>query len=68
MGPPRMTGVWKISRASAQQDPWLGHPLLRWRGTERQCTVITSTFGPLQGRRIVRSREAECTSFYHTTR
>lgn len=36
-------------------------------GTERQCTVITSTFGPLQGRRIVRGREAECASFYHTT-
>ncbi|MBN8422125.1 MAG: DNA-binding protein [Verrucomicrobia bacterium] len=36
-------------------------------GTERQCTVITSAFGPLQGRRIVRGREAECASFYHTT-
>lgn len=33
-------------------------------GTERQCTVITSTFGPLQGRRIVRGREAECSRFY----
>lgn len=36
-------------------------------GTERQCTVITSTFGPLRGRRIVRGREAECARFYHTT-
>ncbi|MCF7786861.1 MAG: hypothetical protein K9N47_12110 [Prosthecobacter sp.] len=36
-------------------------------GTERQCTVITSTFGPLLGRRIVRGRESECASFYHTT-
>lgn len=36
-------------------------------GTERQCTVITSAFGSLQGRRIVRGREAECASFYHTT-
>jgi DNA polymerase (family 10) len=34
-------------------------------GTERQCTVITSTFGPLQGRRIVRGREAECEHFYN---
>lgn len=33
-------------------------------GTERQCTVITSTFGPLQGRRIVRGREEECSRFY----
>jgi len=36
-------------------------------GTERQCTVITSTFGLLQGRRIVRGREAECEDFYRTT-
>ena len=36
-------------------------------GTERQCTVITSTFGPLQDRRIVRGREAECADFYRTT-
>ncbi len=36
-------------------------------GTERQCTVITSTFGPLQGRRIVRGREAECEGFYRPT-
>lgn len=36
-------------------------------GTERQCTVITSAFGPLQGRRIVRGREPECAIFYHTT-
>jgi putative hydrolase len=36
-------------------------------GSERQCTVITSTFGPLQGRRIVRGREAECEDFYRTT-
>lgn len=35
--------------------------------TERQCTVITSTFGPLQGHRIVRGREAECEAFYDET-
>ncbi|MBE7494897.1 MAG: DNA-binding protein [Verrucomicrobiaceae bacterium] len=32
--------------------------------TERQCTVITSAFGPLQGLRIVCGREAECQEFY----
>jgi len=37
-------------------------------GTERQCTVITSTFGPLQGRRIVRGREEECSLFYNNIR
>jgi len=34
------------------------------RGGERQCTVITSTFGPLAGRRIVRGREPECLKHY----
>jgi DNA polymerase (family X) len=31
---------------------------------EGQCTIITSEFGPLEGRRIVRGREAECEAFY----
>ena len=30
------------------------------KGGERQCTVITSAFGPLAGRRIIRGRESEC--------
>jgi DNA polymerase (family X) len=33
-------------------------------GGERQCTVITSHYGPLNGRRIVRGREQECTRHY----
>jgi hypothetical protein len=33
-------------------------------GGERQCTVITSAFGPLAGRRIVRGREPECLKHY----
>jgi len=32
---------------------------------ERQCTVITATYGPLTGNRIVRGREAECMDYYH---
>lgn len=31
---------------------------------ERQCTVITSEFGRLKGKRIVRGREDECEEFY----
>jgi putative hydrolase len=27
---------------------------------ERQCTIVTETHGPLQGRRVVRGREPEC--------
>jgi len=29
-------------------------------GPEAQCTVVTETSGPLEGRRVVRGREAEC--------
>lgn len=31
---------------------------------EHQCTVITSEFGRLKGRRIVRGRESECVDYY----
>jgi DNA polymerase (family 10) len=31
---------------------------------ELQCTVITSLRGPLEGKRIVRGREAECLDYY----
>lgn len=34
------------------------------RGRSGQWTVITSQFGDLKGRRIVRGREAECQAFY----
>ncbi|HUX33516.1 MAG TPA: helix-hairpin-helix domain-containing protein [Gemmatimonadaceae bacterium] len=33
---------------------------------ERQCTIVTATRGPLKGRRVVRGRERECISHYHT--
>jgi DNA uptake protein ComE-like DNA-binding protein len=29
-------------------------------GDEGQCTVVTETHGPLEGKRVVRGREAEC--------
>ena len=31
-----------------------------------QCTVITSRYGPLEGRRIVRGREAECQKYFES--
>ena len=31
---------------------------------ERQCTVITSQRGSLEGKRIVRGREEECAAYY----
>ena len=33
-------------------------------GTKGRWTVITAQFGPLRGRRIVRGRESECSSYY----
>ena len=33
---------------------------------EGQYTLVTETHGPLQGRRVVRGREAECRSYYQT--
>lgn len=35
---------------------------------ERQCTVITATYGPLAGKRIVRGREPECMDYYLRSR
>jgi DNA polymerase (family 10) len=34
-------------------------------GQESQCTVVTETHGPLEGRRVVRGREAECREYYN---
>lgn len=36
-------------------------------GAEHQHTVITSEFGGLKGRRIVRGREAECDAYYRSS-
>lgn len=34
------------------------------KGGDGRWTVVTSRFGPLKGRRIVRSREQKCGEFY----
>jgi putative hydrolase len=31
---------------------------------EGQCTVVTETHGPIEGRRVVRGREVECRAYY----
>jgi len=33
-------------------------------GEEDQATVVTETHGPVEGKRVVRGREAECKRFY----
>ena len=33
---------------------------------ERQCTVVTGRSAPFIGKRIVRGREADCASYYHS--
>lgn len=37
---------------------------LEQQGLERQYTVITSQYGAMRGKRIVRGREAECLQYY----
>jgi putative hydrolase len=31
---------------------------------EGQCTLVTETHGPIEGRRVVRGREVECRAHY----
>jgi Holliday junction resolvasome RuvABC DNA-binding subunit len=33
-------------------------------GPEEQCTVVTETWGALEGKRVIRGRENECLQFY----
>jgi hypothetical protein len=33
---------------------------------EAQCTIVTETHGPLEGKRVVRGREQECAEMYAT--
>jgi DNA polymerase (family 10) len=35
-------------------------------GQESQCTVVTETHGPLEGKRVIRGREAECREYYNS--
>jgi DNA polymerase (family 10) len=35
-------------------------------GREDQCTVVTETHGPLEGKRVVRGREGECREYYRS--
>jgi len=65
-GPRHYTALFSNSARAhelGKTDDWV---VLFADGTqgERQCTVITSAFGRLQGHRIVRGREAECESYY----
>jgi len=54
----------RAHQMGATQD-WV---VLYWDGErdEHQCTVITSRWGPLKGKRIVRGREIECGEHYQT--
>lgn len=35
-------------------------------GQEDQCTIVTETRGPLEGKRVVRGREKECLQYYES--
>lgn len=45
-------------------DDWVVLYFHTDHGSEAQCTVVTETSGPLEGRRVVRGRESECMKHY----
>ena len=45
-------------------DDWVVIYFSRPEGREQTRTVVTETHGPLEGKRVVRGREAECRSYY----
>lgn len=46
-------------------DDWVVVYAEKGKG-ENQCTVVTESRGTLQGKRVIRGREKECTAFYGT--
>jgi len=46
------TGDWVVAYFHIGHEP------------EAQCTIVTETRGPLEGRRVVRGREGECIAYY----
>jgi hypothetical protein len=67
---PRTTAAWSRCRVSARAhdlgktDDWVVLYFHTDHGPEAQRTVVTETSGGLQGRRVVRGREAECARHY----
>jgi hypothetical protein len=49
------TGDWVVIYHHADGEP------------EAQCTVVSETRGPLEGRRVVRGREGDCVAYYAET-
>jgi len=73
-GPDHPTAAERITTPQCFQNTPRAHQLKKtfdWvviyfdgRGGERQCTGITSAYGPLAGKRIIRGREPECMEHY----
>lgn len=65
-GPRHYTALFSNTARAHEQDKTRDWVVLFHDGRdhEEQCTVITSEFGRLRGRRIVRGREDECAAYY----
>jgi hypothetical protein len=48
----------------AKTDDWVVFYFHTDQGPEAQRTVVTETYGPMAGRRVVRGREGECAELY----
>ena len=53
-----------LAHQLGRTDDWLVIYFHRDHGPEHQRTIVSETRGPLQGRRVVRGREAECRVHY----
>ena len=65
-GPRQYTALFSNTARAQELNKTLDWVVLYYDGaaSDRQCTIITSEFGPLQGKRIVRGREKECQEHY----
>ena len=53
-----------LAHELGRTDDWVVVYFSHDGGPEHQRTVVTETRGPLEGRRVVRGREAECRAYY----
>ena len=53
-----------LAHQLGRTDDWVVIYFSRTGGPEHQRTVVTETRGPLEGQRVIRGRESECTHHY----
>ncbi len=53
-----------LAHELGRTDDWVALYFVRDHGPEHQRTAVTETRGPLEGRRVIRGREADCRAHY----